>query len=323
MKRAAVYVRISDDKAGVGLGVQRQETDCQKLAESLSIEDVVLFSDNDVSAYSGRRRPGYEAMLEQLAAGGFSAVIAWHGDRLHRSPIELEAYIDIVEKHGVETHLVTGGRVDLGTPTGRMIARTVGNMARYESEHKAERIVRAHRQAAEQGRWRGGLRPFGYLDDGQTPHPEEAALVLRAYKDVLEGTSLSELCRHWNAKGIQTTTGRAWGTQSLKQLLLRERNYGASVYRGKSSVKAIGCQSWKRQPSSRQDFCSRTRRVGAATARSAGGFSQVSQCAESAKRTDALRRSARRPPTAEVDRGRSISAGQTLTSLAAQLRPTC
>ncbi|WP_415853628.1 recombinase family protein [Sinomonas sp. G460-2] len=241
MNRAAVYVRISDDKAGGGLGVKRQEDDCRRLAESLGFEHVVVYTDNDVSAYSGRRRPQYEAMLEQVVAGLFSAVIAWHGDRLHRSPVELEKYIDTVEKHGVETLLVTGGRVDLSTPTGRMIARTVGNMARYESEHKAERITRAHRQAAEQGRWRGGARPFGYEGDAKTPHPLEAQLVREAYRAIINGTSLGEVCRTWNAAGVRTTTGRNWCIQSLKQLVLRERNYGASLYKGN----VVGTGAWE------------------------------------------------------------------------------
>ncbi|WP_171042187.1 recombinase family protein [Sinomonas gamaensis] len=241
MKIAAVYVRISDDKAGEGLGVQRQETDCRKLAKELGFKHVVVFTDNDISAYSGRRRPAYEEMLAQISSGVICAVISWHGDRLHRSPIELEAYIDLVEKHEVSTHLVTGGRVDLSTPTGRLMARMVGNYSRFESEHKAERVARAHRQAAEQGKWRGGTRPFGYQEGGQAAHPEEAELIVRAYQDVLEGLSLSELCRNWNARGIVTTTGRKWGIQSLKQLLLRERNYGASVYRGQ----VVGEGNWQ------------------------------------------------------------------------------
>ncbi|GAB2734783.1 recombinase family protein [Sinomonas soli] len=231
-RTAAIYVRISDDKAGESLGIQRQEEDCQKLAAQLGYTEIRVFSDNDVSAFSGRRRPAYEDMLSQLADGQICAVISWHGDRLHRSPLELEAYIDVVERNNIETHLVTGGRVDLSTPTGRMIARTVGNMARYESEHKAERIERAHRQAAEQGRWRGGTRPFGYAADAITLDPVECELVRDAYRAVLDGTSLGEICRLWNGAGIRTTTGRAWGIQSLKQLLLRERNIGQSLYRG-------------------------------------------------------------------------------------------
>ena len=144
--QAAIYARISDDKAGAGLGVQRQREDCEKLAERLGADVALVLTDNDVSAYSGAKRPGYAQLLDAIKDGTINTVLAWHNDRLHRSPRELEDYIDATEQHGVATHFVTSGAVDLSTPTGRMVARQVGIMARYESEHRAERISRAHRQ---------------------------------------------------------------------------------------------------------------------------------------------------------------------------------
>jgi site-specific DNA recombinase len=52
-----------------------------------------VFADNDLSAYSRKRRPRYRAMLEAIRCGRIGAVLAWHTDRLHRSPIEMEEYI--------------------------------------------------------------------------------------------------------------------------------------------------------------------------------------------------------------------------------------
>lgn len=122
-----------------------------------------------------------------------------------------------------------------------MIARTVGNMARYESEHKAERITRAHQQSAERGKWRGGTRPFGYQPDAINVNAKEVSLIRAAYGAVIAGTSLGQICKEWNEAGVKTSTGREWGLQSLKQLLLRERNRGVSLYRGK----AVGLGQWE------------------------------------------------------------------------------
>ncbi|MGL5441725.1 MAG: recombinase family protein [[Mycobacterium] stephanolepidis] len=94
---ALIYTRISKDRAGAGLGVDRQREDCQKLADSLGWTVVETFSDNDISAFSGKRRPAYEAMLAALDAGKAQAVIAWHTDRLHRKPMELEGFIELCE----------------------------------------------------------------------------------------------------------------------------------------------------------------------------------------------------------------------------------
>jgi site-specific DNA recombinase len=95
--RASIYCRISKDRVGAGLGVATQEADCRELASKLGWDVVTVHTDNDISAHSGRRRPGYEALLDQIRAGDINAVIAWHTDRLHRSPVELEAYVTACE----------------------------------------------------------------------------------------------------------------------------------------------------------------------------------------------------------------------------------
>jgi hypothetical protein len=61
MRRAAIYCRISDDREGAGLGVARQEADCRERAERLGWVVAGLYVDNDLSAYSGRVRPEYDA----------------------------------------------------------------------------------------------------------------------------------------------------------------------------------------------------------------------------------------------------------------------
>jgi site-specific DNA recombinase len=108
-RRAAIYCRISHDKTGAGLGVERQEQDCRELAGRLGWSVTEVFCDNDLSAYSGKQRPRYQAMLEAIRAGRMDAVLAWHTDRLHRSPIELEEYISACnDGREVPTHCVRG-----------------------------------------------------------------------------------------------------------------------------------------------------------------------------------------------------------------------
>jgi site-specific DNA recombinase len=109
---AGIYVRISQDRAGAGLGVERQEQECRALAKRLGWIVVEVYSDNDLSAFSGRRRPDYERMLADIEAGTISAVIAWHPDRLHRRAAELERYITVCDKQGVENQTVTAGMWD-------------------------------------------------------------------------------------------------------------------------------------------------------------------------------------------------------------------
>lgn len=230
--RAFVYCRISNDKEGAGLGVQRQEEDCRKLAAQQGYEVAAVFTDNDISAYSGKRRPGYRAMLAKL--GEVEAVVAWHTDRLHRQPSELEEYIDICRERGVITHTVQSGKLDLVTPTGIFVASMFGNLARYESAHKAERVKRAMEQKIRAGKWAGGARPFGWVFDDGKPVicEEEAAIVRHTFDHVVSGGSLGSWVDKLNDLGVTTSVGKPWGYSQLRQMMLRPRNAGLASLHG-------------------------------------------------------------------------------------------
>jgi len=167
--RAGIYVRISSDRTGAGLGVARQEEDGRALCSRQGWTVYRVYVDNDVSAYSGKRRPAWEELLADIAAGLISAVVCWHVDRLTRSPRELEEVIDLHDKRGIVLATVTG-EMDLSTPTGQMLARMLGAAARHEAEHQAERRAWAGLQKARAGlpHKAGSRRGYGYAPDGVT-----------------------------------------------------------------------------------------------------------------------------------------------------------
>jgi DNA invertase Pin-like site-specific DNA recombinase len=242
---AAIYLRISDDKKGLGLGVERQEKDCRALAERLDWTVPRVYSDNDISAYSGKPRPGYKAMLADIKAGLVDAVIAWHPDRLHRSPKELETYIDVCESRRVPTHTVQAGLWDLSTPSGQLIARQLGAVARYESQHKAERVKAARIQSAQNGVWHGGKRPYGYTGGvGKSGRaamqviPGEAAEIRKMCDAIAQGRSLRSVVHDLNARGVVTSTGQQrWQTKTVREMLMRPTIAGYSVHAGKAVAK--------------------------------------------------------------------------------------
>jgi site-specific DNA recombinase len=233
-KRAAIYVRISQDRGGAGLGVARQEKDCRALCKKKEWRVAEVYSDNDVSAYSGKPRPAYERMIADIEAGAIDAVVVWHVDRLTRSPRQLEDVIDLADRHQLSLATVTG-EVDLATPTGRMVARIMGAAARQEAEHKGERQARAARQAAEAGKPRGGgLRAYGYTVDGLEAVESEADVVREAARRILAGESLGSMCRELNARGTPTAGGGRWTTTTLRRVLISARISGRREYTPRS-----------------------------------------------------------------------------------------
>jgi site-specific DNA recombinase len=240
IRRAAVYARLSEDRTGAGLAVDRQERDCRELAARLGWPVVVVRADNDISAMGRKPRPGYRALLEDLKAGRADAIIAWHTDRLHRTPLELEGYIAVCDPRNIPTQTVKAGPLDLSTPSGRMVARLLGATARYEVEHMVERKQREREQAATDGRWAGGRRPYGYAADGVTVIEAEAAEVRWASEQVLAGRSLRSIAVDLNARGKTTSTGGPWRQDTIRDVLLRPRNAGLMQHRGE----VVGRAGW-------------------------------------------------------------------------------
>lgn len=85
VEQVVAYLRISEDRTGAEAGVERQRQDCLDLCARLGITDPAIFIDNDISAYSGKKRPGYIDLLDRVKLGP-SRIVAWHVDRLYRRP---------------------------------------------------------------------------------------------------------------------------------------------------------------------------------------------------------------------------------------------
>ncbi|MGP5929107.1 recombinase family protein [Corynebacterium glyciniphilum] len=227
--RTAIYCRISLDKRGEGLGVERQEAECRELAERNGWTVTKVYVDNSVSAMSTAKRPGYAAMLKAIKAEQFDKVVVWDADRLHRRNVELEPYIDVTERVGVDTHVVTAGHYDLSTVSGRMTARIIGAVAQQESEHKAERIRAAQFQARQSGKPRtDGRRALGYRFEGsQWVIVEREAEALRdAAAKLLAGVTLRQIARYMRAAGINTTRGNPMTAESIRDTLKQPRLAG-------------------------------------------------------------------------------------------------
>lgn len=238
-KRAAVYCRISSDPTHQALGVARQEEDCRKRAAELGWTVGESYVDNDVSAYKGKRRPRYEAMLEDLEAGVVDGVIAWHADRLYRRMGDLLLFIDIIEKVGAPVQTVTSGDLDLTSGDGRLVAKIVAATAEHESDRKRERARRKHEELARAGKGSGGgTRPFGFEEDRVTLRQEEAELVRTASARILAGGTIRGLCREWNEQGISTVRGGRWTPAVLKRILTSARIAGWREYKGEMVAEA-------------------------------------------------------------------------------------
>jgi DNA invertase Pin-like site-specific DNA recombinase len=237
--RAGIYARISSDRDGDQLGVTRQIEDCRREAERRGFVVDDVYVDDDISAWSGKHRPEFERMVDDLRSRQIGAVVVWHLDRLTRHPRELETFIDLCDELRVELGCVTG-EVDLSSHIGRLTARMLGGLARYESDHKSERIRRKHEEIAANGRVSGGgSRPYGYEADKVTIRAAEAAIVRECATRLLAGEPIRSIARDLNERGVTSASGGAWSPQSLRRMLASPRISGQRTHRGEIVAKAV------------------------------------------------------------------------------------
>ncbi len=237
-RSAAIYARISQDRDANLLGVTRQIDDCTADAARRGWPVAEVYVDDDLSAYSGKHRPAYRRMLEDIRDSRIDAVVVWNLDRLHRHPKELEEFFEVCATAGVSQLASVSGDVDLSTGEGQFYARIQGAVARKESDDKSRRAKRKHLELAQAGRWSGSARAFGY-DAAGTIVPEEAAVIREMAGRLLAGESLRTLVKDLHARQVPTLRGGLWCMQTLRNILKRPALAGLRTLRGEVVTRGV------------------------------------------------------------------------------------
>jgi site-specific DNA recombinase len=242
VKAVAIYARISNDPEGDRLGVTRQVDDCRAEAERRGWPVADVYVDDDTSAWSGKVRPEYQRLVDDIDGHRIDAILFWHPDRLTRRPIEMEQFIEVCRRAKVEDIAWIGGELAGRDDDGLLLLRILGAVASDASAKTSKRIKRKNDERAALGLpTGGGFRPFGYRADRVTVDPVEARLVREASSRVLAGDSVIAIARDWNAQGIATAAGKRWTVETLRRMLRSPRLSAQREHRGE----IVGPGQWE------------------------------------------------------------------------------
>ena len=227
----ALYVRISRDTEGHGLGVARQESACRELATQRGWEPVRVYEDNDVSAYSGKRRPAYTRLLDDMRGGRVRRVVTWRLDRLHRDVPELLGFMDLARLTGCEVVAVLGGALDVATASASSAplctARSRNSSPRRSPSGCAPSCSRTPRPGSTTAvPARTGGRRTGGRRTRTRRHVRLAARLM------LGGNSMKAVARALNEAGSRNTMGTEWSDVTVRAMVLRARNAGLRTHHG-------------------------------------------------------------------------------------------
>ncbi|GMA32573.1 recombinase family protein [Litorihabitans aurantiacus] len=234
---AVIYARASLDRTNERASVERQLEAARQLATGRGLTVVGEFVDNDVSATAHRgrvrQRPGFDALMAEVATGSVGWIVATEFTRLSRNRRDELALIEACTSAGVSVALTRGQDLAFGSAMGRMVAELMASIARLEVETMAERQTAAHAQRAAKGKPHWTRRPLGFERDGQH-RDAEAEVIREGYTAVIGGATASQVAREWNTSGAISPTngGTTWRSGDVLRLLRNPRNAGIRAHKG-------------------------------------------------------------------------------------------
>ena len=164
--------------------------------------------DLDVSgAVSPFDRPGLGPWLREDRLGTWDALCAAKLDRVSRSLFDFTALLSWLEAHG-KSLIILDPMMDLTKPEGRVMAHMLMTFAQYEREVIGARVKDAHDKLVRDGKYTGGMVPFGYMpvklakNWGYSPDPEYAPLVVEMADRFMRGETLGGIARWLRECGV-------------------------------------------------------------------------------------------------------------------------
>lgn len=234
--RLGGYARISLDRDGEELGVERQRQDIHAATAARPGWTIAeQYIDNDLSAWKRNvKRPEFERLISDLESGAIDGLITYDLDRLTRQPRELEKLVDIYEANPKLVFATIVGDIDLSSSDGRTMARVMVAFANKASADTGRRVARKHKELADNGKNGGGFPAFGWREDRVTIDPEQSALITKAHDELLAGSRLATIVRDWQAKNVQTSrgTGRPISRTAVRAILRNPRLAGFRAVKG-------------------------------------------------------------------------------------------
>jgi site-specific DNA recombinase len=247
--RAAIYCRVSSDPKNIGRSVSEQEQECHWVCEREGWDVVTTFIDQDRSAsrYAKREREHYQQLKGFIAQRKCDVVVTWEASRFQRDLEDYVALRELCRRYNV-LWSYSGRTFDLSRTDDRLMTGIDALLAERESDVTRERVLRAMRANASQGKPHGKL-PFGYRREydpstgallRQVIDEDQAKLIREAAKRIANGEPPYRICNEWNTKGIKSPRGALWGISVLKRILTNPIYIAKRVHQGQ----IVGEATW-------------------------------------------------------------------------------
>ena len=216
--KIAIYARRSEEKE-TGESIQNQLSICERYIKShYENFNIDKYYDDD---YSGRNinRPQFMKMIKLAYGGYYSVIVFWKLDRVARNALDFLELQKRLSEVGVNLVSVTEG-FDPSTVAGKLMMTMLAAVAEMERKNISQRVISNMNEMAKQGKWLGGVVPFGYkvkaIENNKYLHEDENSIkiVKGIFDKYLESNSLFAVSR-W----LKNTYGINKQPTSIKRII--------------------------------------------------------------------------------------------------------
>ena len=158
----AIYCRVSSEDQAERGTIEIQKEFAAKYVNLYNLEVFDYYCDDGVSGTLPlEQRPEGKRLLEDAAKKRFNMVIFYKLDRLGRKVRVILNAVNDLDVLGVTVKSMTEP-FENETPTGKFLLTTLAGIAELDRDTLLTRMWSGAQHAAKQGRWVGGIVPYGY-----------------------------------------------------------------------------------------------------------------------------------------------------------------
>ncbi len=208
------YIRVSTSMQVEGYSLEAQKERLNRFAEYQGMEVVREYCDAGRSGKNITGRPEFTQMLRDVADNRdeVSYILVFKLSRFGRNATDVLNSLQYIQDYGVNLICVEDG-IDSSKDSGKLTITVLSAVAEIERENILVQTMEGRKQKAREGKWNGGLAPFGYKLDREkgelVVEPEEAEIVKVIFdKFVNSDMGAESICNYLNDHGYVKNTNR-------------------------------------------------------------------------------------------------------------------
>ncbi len=236
----ALYCRVSTEmQRDKGESIANQKSRLTEYAQEKNYK-YKIYEDAGFSA-KDTNRPAIKQLVDDVKNGKIERILVTKIDRITRRIKDLLDLLQLFEEYDVSFKSLSQP-IDTSSAMGRGFLNLLGVFAEMERDMVSERVGEDMRHRAKNGKWNGGVVPYGYkLKDKQLYiSPEEADSLKKIYNKYIELESLRGVTQWLNGNGYKTRNNKSWAAASISRLLSNPTYIGKIWYNKRASSKTTG-----------------------------------------------------------------------------------